>query len=118
TSWRSFIPTDDDNSSHPAGAIEYMILNMGTASVDAVFSFNAKNFLQVENGKNSINKMANSFILSENGTKEKPFKSDFAIFTNDASAVIDYCWFRGSWWDPVTMAWNTVKNAGVKSVDP
>jgi uncharacterized protein (DUF608 family) len=118
TGWSPFIPTDDDNSSLPVGALEYKIMNRGTASVDAVFSFNARNFLKVEDGKNSINKIANGFILSENGTKEKPFKSDFAIFTDDASTVVDYCWFRGGWWDPLTMAWNAVKNGEAKSVDP
>ncbi len=118
TGWSPFIPTDDDNSSLPVGAMEYKIVNTGAASIEAVFSFNAKNFLKVDDGKNSINKITNGFILSENGTKEKPFKSDFAIFTNDSSAVVDYCWFRGGWWDPVTMAWNAVKNAEVKSVAP
>jgi hypothetical protein len=63
--------------------------------------------------------MKNGFILSEEGTKEKTFlKSDFAIFTNDDSAVIDYCWFRGGWWDPLTMAWNTIKNGEVQNVEP
>ncbi len=118
TGWSPFIPTDDDNSSLPVGAMEYKISNSGTASVDAIFSFNAKNFLQIDNGKNSINKIANGFILSENGTKEKPLKSYFAIFTDDAATVVDYCWFRGGWWDPLTMAWNTIKNAEVKSVVP
>ena len=118
TGWSPFIPTDDDNSSLPVGAMEYKIVNTGAASIEGVFSFNAKNFLKVDDGKNSINKITNGFILSENGTKEKPFKSDFAMFTNDSSAVVDYCWFRGGWWDPVTMAWNAVKNAEVKSVAP
>ena len=32
--------------------------------------------------------------------------------------VVDHCWFRGGWWDPLTMAWNTVKNGEVKAVAP
>src|SRR6476620_6086821 len=52
TGWSPFIPTDDDNSSLPVGALEYKIVNTGNASVDAVFSFNSKNFLKVEDGKN------------------------------------------------------------------
>jgi len=119
TGWSPFIPTDDDNSSLPVGAIEYKISNAGSSTIDAVFSYNAKNFLQVEQGKDAIKKMKNGFILSEEGTKEKTFlKSDFAIFTNDDSAVIDYCWFRGGWWDPLTMAWNTIKNGEVQNVEP
>ena len=53
TGWSPFIPTDDDNSSLPVGAIEYHFTNTGKSAVDAVFSFNAKNFLKIENGKNA-----------------------------------------------------------------
>ena len=60
----------------------------------------------------------NGFILSEEGTKEKPFRTDFAIFTDDDNTVVDHCWFRGGWWDPLTMAWNAVKNAEVKALTP
>lgn len=119
TGWSPFIPTDDDNSSMPLGAFEYKFVNQGVSTVDAVFSFNAKNFVKVDGGKNSINKIKNGFILSEAGTKDKPFlKSDFAIFTDDDVTQVDHCWFRGGWWDPVTMAWNAVKNGEVKNVDP
>ena len=117
--WSPFIPTDEDNSSLPVAALEYSIVNTGTSTIDAVFSYNAKNFLKTEGGKNSIRKFKNGFILSEDGTKEKPFlKSDFAIFTDDDKTVIDHCWFRGGWWDPVTMAWNAIKNGDVKSIEP
>lgn len=118
TGWSPFIPTDDDNSSLPVGAMEYKFINTGKTNIDAVFSFNSKNFLIIEKGKNSIAPMQNGFILSEAGTTEKPFKTDFAIFTNDDATVVDHCWFRGGWWDPVTMAWNTVKNGEMKSVAP
>ncbi|HVS92831.1 MAG TPA: GH116 family glycosyl hydrolase [Mucilaginibacter sp.] len=113
TGWSPFIPTDDDNSSLPVGAIEYTFTNTGKTAVDAVFSFNSKNFLQVDNGTNAIRETKNGFILSEAGTKEKPFPSEFAVFTDNDKTTVDYCWFRGGWWDPMTMAWNAVKNAEV-----
>ena len=56
--------------------------------------------------------------MHEQGTKEKQLPSSFAIFTDDDNAVIDHCWFRGGWWDPVTMVWNAVKNGEVKAVAP
>ncbi|MES1197675.1 MAG: GH116 family glycosyl hydrolase [Chitinophagaceae bacterium] len=119
TGWSPFIPTDDDNSSLPVGAIEYKIVNTGTTSIEAVFSFNSKNFIKVDGGKNSINKITNGFILSEEGTKDKPFfKCDFAVFTDDPATVIDHCWFRGGWWDPLTMAWNAIKNSEIKNISP
>ena len=54
TGWSPFIPTDDDNSSLPVGAIEYKFINTGRVSVNAIFSFNAKNFLSIDKGNNSI----------------------------------------------------------------
>ncbi|MEP6947902.1 MAG: GH116 family glycosyl hydrolase [Ginsengibacter sp.] len=116
TGWSPFIPTDDDNSSLPVGALEYKFTNIGKASAEAVFSFNSKNFLKIDQGKNSIRAIQNGFILMEAGTNEKPYKTDFAIFTDDEATIVDHCWFRGGWWDPLTMAWNTVKNGEGKAV--
>jgi uncharacterized protein (DUF608 family) len=119
TAWSPFIPTDENNSSLPVGGLRYVFTNIGKTTIDVVFSYNAANFLHTENGKNYIGAYTNGFILSEAGTKEKPFlKSDFAIFTDDDNTVVDHCWFRGGWFDPVTMAWNEIKNGGMKSVAP
>jgi len=125
TGWSPFIPTDDDNSSLPVGAIEYKFTNTGKSTVEAVFSFNAKNFLRADKGNNSIRPFQNGFVLTEAGTPGiaagdagKIFRSDFAICTDDAATVTDHCWFRGGWWDPFTMAWNAVKNGEAKSVPP
>ncbi|MEO8764009.1 MAG: GH116 family glycosyl hydrolase [Ginsengibacter sp.] len=118
TGWSPFIPGDEDNSGLPVGAIEYKFTNTGSTSVESIFSFNAKNFLRIENGKNSIRPLENGFILTEEGTSEKPYRTDFAIFTDDNSTIVDHCWFRGGWWDPITMAWNTIKNGEIKAVEP
>ncbi|MHA4842541.1 GH116 family glycosyl hydrolase [Flavitalea antarctica] len=119
TGWSPFIPTDENNSSLPVGALEYTFSNPGSAPVDLVFSYNAKNFLKVDNGKSEIRKYQNGFILSENGTKEKPFlKGDFAIYTDQADTEVDHSWFRGGWWDPLTMAWNKIKSGDLTAVDP
>ncbi|HZW70667.1 MAG TPA: GH116 family glycosyl-hydrolase, partial [Hanamia sp.] len=119
TAWSPFIPTDENNSSLPVGALAYRITNTGSKTIDAVFSYNSVNFLKVDTGKNSIRPFHNGFILSENGTKEKPFlKSDFAIFSDDENTIVDHSWFRGGWFDPLTIAWESIKNAEVKSVPP
>lgn len=119
TGWSPFIPTDDDNSSLPVASMEYKIVNISNNAIELVFSFNSRNFVRVENGKNSINKIQNGFILSESGTKEQSFlKADYAVFTDDASTAVDYCWFRGGWWDPFTMAWNDVAKGETKSNAP
>lgn len=118
--WSPFIPTEEDDSSLPVGAIEYSFTNTGKESIEAVFSFNTKNFLaNTEGVMNAIRPTKNGFILEQSGTAEKPFlEGYFALFTTDDSAVIDHCWFRGGWWDPLTMAWNNVRDGKVNPVSP
>jgi uncharacterized protein (DUF608 family) len=118
TGWSPFIPGDENNSGMPVGALEYRFTNKGNTTLEAVFSFNARNFLRLDNGVNSIRGITHGFVLQEEGTKEKKFPSSFAIFTHDDATVVDHCWFRGGWWDPLTMVWNAIKNAEVKSVPP
>lgn len=118
TGWSPFIPSDENNSGMPVGAIEYLFTNTGSAAIDAIFSFNAKNFLRIDKGRNAITSIQNGFVLSEAGTNDKPLRSDFAIYTNDNNTVVNHCWFRGGWWDPITMAWNAVKDGKSETVAP
>jgi len=72
-----------------------------------------------QNGKASIRSIANGFILSEAGTKDKPEgKGDFAIFTNESNTVVDHCWVRGGWWDPLTITWNTILTSQTRNTQP
>ncbi|MCD2425371.1 non-lysosomal glucosylceramidase [Niabella pedocola] len=119
TGWSPFIPGDEDNSGLPAGALEYTFTNRSSKTVEAVFSYNARNFVaRGERGR--IQKMDNGFILSQEPGKEKPFtKTDFAVYTTtDQQAVVDYCWFRGGWFDPLTMIWNTIESGSVNANPP
>jgi uncharacterized protein (DUF608 family) len=65
TGWSPFIPTDDDNSSLPVASLEYHFVNTGATTIESIFSFNAKNFLKIDAGRNSILSAKNGFILSE-----------------------------------------------------
>ena len=116
--WSPFIPTDADNSSLPVGAIEYSFRNTGLSKIEAVFSYSSRNFMGQNNGVNSIKKTTNGFILSEDAIKDKAeAKGDFAIFTNEPNTVIDYCWFRGGWWDPLTITWETIMKGETRSTE-
>jgi uncharacterized protein (DUF608 family) len=119
TGWSPFIPTDADNSSLPVGAIEYSFKNTGSSKLDALFSYNSKNFMRQPGGKATIKSISGGFVLSQEDTKENPEKNGaFAIFTNEPGTVVDHCWFRGGWWDPLTMTWNTIMNGEPKSNPP
>jgi uncharacterized protein (DUF608 family) len=120
TGWSPFIPTDADNSSLPVGALEYKFANNGSQSVEAVFSYNAKHFVGRQGGgKRSVRSIDKGFIVFQEAVPDKPFmRGEFAIYTNDPGTVVDHCWFRGGWWDPVTMVWNTIKEGKTKTHPP
>ena len=119
TGWSPFIPTDADNSSLPVGAIEYSFRNTSSVKIEAVFSYNSRNFMGQANGVNRIKKIQNGFVLSEDGVKDQPeSKGDFVIFTNETNTVVDYCWFRGGWWDPLTITWETIMKGEMRNTDP
>lgn len=123
--WSPFIPTDADNSSLPVGALEYNFKNTGSDVQNYVFSYNARNFMAIagnagaSNPPNRIKATQRGFILSQDGDANNPDKrGDFAIFTDDSSDSIstDLCWFRGAWYDPLTMAWRHIQNGVAQNV--
>jgi uncharacterized protein (DUF608 family) len=119
--WSPFIPTDADNSSLPAAAISYKVVNTSSSEVKAVFSFHAKNFLKRENepAKNFIERFPNGFVLRQDASTEKEFLAgSFAIYSDEPGTVVDHCWFRGGWFDAMTMTWNVIKNAGTRASEP
>ena len=119
TGWSPFIPSDPDNSSLPAGAIEYSFKNSGSSKIEAVFSFHSVNFMKKGEGVNSIQPITNGFVLSQKSDKKNVSdQGDFAIFTDQSSTVVDHCWFRGGWWDPLTMTWENIEQQKIIPVAP
>jgi uncharacterized protein (DUF608 family) len=118
TGWSPFVPTDADNSSLPVGALEYHFKNTAKAVQQYVFSYNAENCM-AQNDSNRIVPAEHGFILEQDGTKEKPeMQGTLAITTDQANTIVDHCWFRGGWWDPLTMAWKKVSQGNITSVAP
>jgi uncharacterized protein (DUF608 family) len=116
--WSPFIPGDADNSSLPVGAIEYSFTNTSGKKLDAVFSWNAKNFMSV-NVENSIRPINGGFILHQDTVDDHPdYMGDFAVFTDDKDASVNHCWFRGGWWDPMTMAWKNISEGDTEGTAP
>lgn len=118
TGWSPFIPNDADNSSLPAGALEYTFRNPTAEPIDAVFSFNTKNFM-ADKGGDTILSAENGFVLYQKGTEEAPQREgSFAWFVLDDKAVVDHCWFKGGWWDGLTLAWRNVQEANLRANPP
>ncbi|MDR2058274.1 MAG: hypothetical protein LBP83_08385 [Dysgonamonadaceae bacterium] len=114
--WNPFIPTDEDNSGLPVGAIEYTFKNTSSETLDAIFSYNSRNFMYVHGkGSSSVQPIANGFILSQTGAENEPFhQGDFAIFTDHPQTKVDRLWFRGGWFDPLTIRWNDLAAGIIK----
>jgi len=112
TGWSPFEPGDADNASLPVAGLEYRIVNTGGIALDAVFSFNARNFLVVQNGRHSVQPTPGGFLLVEEGPKDQPWeKSAFCARVSSPGVKVNLAWFRGGWWDPLTMAWKDVREA-------
>jgi uncharacterized protein (DUF608 family) len=115
TAWSPFIPGDADNSSLPVASLEYTFKNTSRETIEALFSFHAENFMQIEEPSEwggrfvkggSISGIRNGFLLSQSCTPEKAhYKGDFAIYTDNKNTVTDLAWFRGGWFDSKTMIW-------------
>jgi uncharacterized protein (DUF608 family) len=123
--WSPFIPTDANNSGLPVGALEYTFRNTSSQTHDCVFSFHSKNFMKAvrnendKSGKDFIRAIDGGFILSQTEKESAQHElGDFAIYTNEPSAVVDYCWFRGGWFDPLTITWESIVKGEVKKVEP
>ena len=121
--WSPFLPGDPDNSSLPVAALEYTFTNNGNKDVEAVFSFNSVHFMKIYNpevtGMDEIADFPGGFILQQHGAPEKPHtEGSFAIFVRDYEPVVDHCWFRGGWWDPITLCWKNVEKGVLKDTPP
>lgn len=108
--WSPFIPGDADASSLPVGALEYTLENTSNTIQEMIFSYHARNFLSWGKGLDAIKAMPRGFILSQASTEAEPYlRGDFAIFTDQDASKANYCWFRGGWFDSLTMVWNAIE---------
>jgi hypothetical protein len=49
------------------------------------------------------------FVLWQAGTKEKPWEMGaFCVSTTDPEVKVNHAWFRGGWFDSLTMLWNEI----------
>lgn len=118
TGWSPFIPTEADLSSLPMVALEYTFTNSTGKAIEAVFSYNTKNFM-ASGGGDRVLPIKNGFILEQPGTQDNPERQgSFAFFTDNDRTVVDHGWFKGGWWDPMTLAWKNVSTGRLMDNPP
>ncbi len=112
TGWSPFEPGDADNASLPVAGLEYAVTNTSAAPVEGVFSFNARNFLVLDRARQAVRPTAGGFVLWGGAPEEKPWDECAMSFTvPDPGAKVNHAWFRGGWWDALTVAWKDVVEA-------
>ncbi len=114
TGWSPFTPPEPDPSSLPAGALEYRLRNTSSRPLSGVFSFNTRNFM----GDGSVGPIEGGFVLYAAAGARREQNGAFAVFVDEPGARVDHCWFRGGWWDPLTLAWNNVAEGRVVDNPP
>lgn len=114
TGWSPFTPGDADSSSLPVAALEYKFTNPTKETIEAIYSFNTRNFMDVCKKQASVRRVPNGFVLLEPGDDEEPWQQGaFCAAIDDPDAAIDCAWFRGGWFDAITMAWNDIQSGEV-----
>jgi uncharacterized protein (DUF608 family) len=109
TGWSPFEPGDADGSSLPVAALEYAFTNTGDVPQESVFSWNARNFLEVEKAKKAVRAVPGGFVLWSAGPEGAPWdEASFCARVSDPAAKVNAAWFRGDWFDPLTLAWKDV----------
>jgi uncharacterized protein (DUF608 family) len=109
TGWSPFEPGDADNASLPVAALEYHFTNRSAAAVEAIFSWSTKNFMAVKGNPDAVRPTPGGFVLWGGPGKDKPFEEGaFSATVSDPAVKVNHAWFRGGWFDPLTMAWNEI----------
>ena len=123
TGWSPFTPGDPDNSSLPVAALEYSFHNPTDAPVDAIFSFHARNFMAMPAEPQSTGAAVlaaeNGFVLWQAGSEEKPWEQGaFSAIADAPGTKVNCAWFRGGWFDPLTIVWKSIRQAAMPEAGP
>ncbi len=109
TGWSPFEPGDADNASLPVAGLEYRFTNKSASAVEAVFSWNARNFMAIRGNPEAVRPAPGGFVLWAGPGKDRPHEEGaFSATVSDAAVKVNHAWFRGGWFDPLTMAWKDI----------
>ena len=110
TGWSPFAPPDADTASLPMVGLEYTFTNTSGKRIEAVYSFNAENFMDAPGHRPLIRTIEGGFVLAQpaGGDLKKHDEGYFAAFVDEPAAKVNAAWFRGGWFDPQTMVWKDI----------
>ncbi|MGH7593018.1 MAG: GH116 family glycosyl hydrolase, partial [Gemmatimonadales bacterium] len=111
TGWSPFIPGDADSASLPVAALEYHFTNSARHQIKAIFSYNARNFLPLDgDDRHGVRTTPGGFTLWSAGPAAELWRDAAVVIAVDDPGVrVNAAWFRGGWYDPLTMAWKEIE---------
>ncbi len=119
TGWSPFAPGDADNASLPVAGLEYTLTNPTNETMRGVYSFHARNFMTTESPGEAVRKTDHGFVLWQPEGKEAPQdRGAFSAVIDDPETRVDCAWFRGGWYDALTMVWKSIKEGQAPDADP
>ena len=109
TGWSPFEPGQADDSSLPVAALEYRFTNRSNQAVEAVFSYHARHFMALSGNAKQVRLAKGGFVLWGGPGQNKPWEEgSFAVTVDDPAVKVNPAWFRGGWFDALTMVWKDV----------
>jgi uncharacterized protein (DUF608 family) len=110
TGWSPFVPGNADDSSLPVAALEYRLRNPSDVRLETVFSFHAANFMAERDGPApEVREIPAGFVLRQDPGPDRPeLEGTFLVALDAPEANADCRWFRGGWFDSLTMTWRNV----------
>jgi uncharacterized protein (DUF608 family) len=110
TGWSPFEPGDADHASLPVAGLEYRFVNRSPKAQEAVFSFHARNFMVVGRNAQAVRSLPGGFQLWGGAAAERPHEEGaFSVVAADPQAKVNAAWFRGGWFDALTMVWKDIE---------
>ena len=120
TGWSPFVPGDADASSLPLAVLEYTLENTSSESLQAVFSFHCANLMFDRAGDaRGMRNLSDGFVAFQSGSESKPqAEGAFAATLTDPDTRVDTRWFRGGWFDSLTVVWKNVEEGAAPAATP
>ena len=94
--------------------LEYRFTNNSAATVEAVFSWNARNFMAIGGNPQAVKPRPAASCSGAGRARNAPHEEGaFSATVNDPAVKVNHAWFRGGWFDPLTMAWKDIAAGGL-----
>ena len=118
--WSPFVPGDADASSLPLALLAYTVENTSDRPHQVTLSLHSEHFLAAETPGRTVRPVRGGVVLAQPGCDERPWdRAELALATDPAlSPTADCAWFRGGWWDALTMTWARIQAGPSKTRPP